>query len=597
MASVKSISFTCPNCAKVLRASARPPAGKKIKCPACAHAFVPKLDQEENEATRIQEKPSIKARPRADDEDDDEKPRNGKSRALDDDDAPRKKNRRAEVDDDEEDDDDRPSKKKKARKKSRSMMLVLVGVFLVGGGGLLSCVLCGLGAFVWPGFLLSKNDELLAFVAPDANVLIGGKPKELKTKFAGFKDMFAQAAGPGPGNNFPEMEDFVINSEQFLVFGNTTNKKMVVVVKAENADIERLKKSNKLEAGKNVGGHALHKIKQGQFGNFGGGPEFVAISGRFVVVSDLPENELVATLNRGKKEPAKSAAIDLSRSVDKSPMWVAFTFDAKARDELRDLMDKGGQQIPSMKAAVPAVAGAKGATFTLDVTGANDIKFTASVMCKNADDATKIKTGLEEGWKLAKGLIDGVMMFGAMPAGPEAEAAKLMMRDLGTLAFQTKGDTATASMTFTNQTIQELAKAGKNMPMGGIGFNPPPPPPPPKKFGPPPFDGGPKVGKGKLIHNYTQPNVQPTESRDNIFQFQQGKRITITMISTTQGNADVDLHVFRGNVGENLLTGDISIGPNGNVSFIVPQTGFYRIRVSNLGPGVSTASVVNIYEQ
>ncbi len=58
------ISFTCPNCAKVLRSSSRPPAGKKIKCPACGEAFFPELDDDDEEvaATAIQSKPSAKTK-------------------------------------------------------------------------------------------------------------------------------------------------------------------------------------------------------------------------------------------------------------------------------------------------------------------------------------------------------------------------------------------------------------------------------------------------------------------------------------------------------------------------------------------------------
>ena len=66
------VSVTCPNCAKVLRLSARPAHGKKIKCPACEEAFVPELDDEES---GIQSKPG-KSRP----------PANKRSRAEEDDD-------------------------------------------------------------------------------------------------------------------------------------------------------------------------------------------------------------------------------------------------------------------------------------------------------------------------------------------------------------------------------------------------------------------------------------------------------------------------------------------------------------------------------
>jgi phage FluMu protein Com len=622
MASVKSVSFTCPNCSKVLRASARPPAGKKIKCPACSEPFVPELDDEEA-ATKIQDKPRVKAKPapsRSDDDDADEKPRNKKSRAdEDDDDRPRKKRSR---DDDEDDEDDRPSKKNKKKSGGKMMMIILAVVFL-GGGGLLGCIGCGVGAwFFWP----TGNNELAAYIAPDANLIIGGKPKELKTKFSGFKDMFQQAAGPGPNDRFPEMEDLILNSEQFLLFTNTNNlamngpvptKGMVLIFKAEQADIDKIVKSNRLEAAKNVGGHSIHKIKADK--GMGGGPDLLAISGRHVIFSDLEEGQLKTVLDRGKKSPASSSAIDLSRSVDRSPMWIAFTFDGNARKQLRDVVEMGGEKVPEMKAAGPAFDGAKGMTFTLDVVGANDLKMTTSIMCKNSTDAEKVKTGIEAGWKLVKGLMDGAMAFGGMQ-GPEAKAAELMVKDLGKMTFSTSGSNATATMTFSNQTIEELAKVGKNNPFMGGGFNPPPPKFDDgkkdfpkfdgikkdfpkfdgiKDFGPKDFpkkDGFPKT-KGKLIQTFTHLNINAGDKRESVIQLQQGKRVTVTMISTTKGIADVDLFVMSGAPGGGFVAGDSSVGPNGTAVFLVPQTGAYRIEVRNLGQGLASRSIVNVYEQ
>ena len=112
MANVTSVSFTCPHCAKVLRASAKPAAGKKIKCPACSHPFIPELEGEEDETTRIQEKPRTKVKSAPSRAEDDDKPRNKKSRADEDDNEPRSKRTRDEED---EEEDDRPIKKKKAK--------------------------------------------------------------------------------------------------------------------------------------------------------------------------------------------------------------------------------------------------------------------------------------------------------------------------------------------------------------------------------------------------------------------------------------------------------------------------------------------------
>jgi hypothetical protein len=71
-----NITFTCPNCAKVLRSTARPPAGTKVKCPACGEVFLPELD-EDHTATAIQSR---------DEKDEDVKPSSKTKRADDDED-------------------------------------------------------------------------------------------------------------------------------------------------------------------------------------------------------------------------------------------------------------------------------------------------------------------------------------------------------------------------------------------------------------------------------------------------------------------------------------------------------------------------------
>jgi hypothetical protein len=148
MASVNtSIRFTCPKCGKVLRTSTRPAPGKKIKCPACGEAFVPDLD-DAVESTGIQERPSINANAKS----------ASKNHADDDeDDRPAKKRGR------DEDEEERPSRKKrKAQQKSGGTTMLMV-LFLLGGGGLfLVCAGVGVAAFIWPGFLRSKADNIVA---------------------------------------------------------------------------------------------------------------------------------------------------------------------------------------------------------------------------------------------------------------------------------------------------------------------------------------------------------------------------------------------------------------------------------------------------
>ena len=210
-------------------------------------------------------------------------------------------------------------------------MIILAVVFL-GGGGLLGCIGCGAGDyFFWP----SGNNELLAYVSPDANLIVGGRPKELKTKFAGFKDMFGQAAMQA-NDPFPEFEDLVLNSEQFLMFANTNNfgfagppqqkVGMVMAFKAEQADIDRLRNSKRLGPAKNVGGHSIHKMNAAA-----DGPDFIALLAAMSLcpISTKTSSGPCSIAARNRPPPA---AIDLSRSVDRSPMWVAFTFSGEVKN-------------------------------------------------------------------------------------------------------------------------------------------------------------------------------------------------------------------------------------------------------------------------
>jgi hypothetical protein len=102
-------------------------------------------------------------------------------------------------------------------------------------------------------------------------------------------------------------------------------------------------------------------------------------------------------------------------------------------------------------------------------------------------------------------------------------------------------------------------------------------------------------GGGKT---FTVNNLREDDMHDQRFTFQQGKRVTINMVSTTTDRwCDVDLLVLRGEFGEDVIVEDITVGPNGRVSFVVPNTGVYRVRVDNLGPGMVRTSTVTITEQ
>jgi predicted Zn finger-like uncharacterized protein len=120
------VRLTCPECDEAFKAGAAPAPGKKVRCPACKHAFVPTLDDDEDES---EEQPRGKA----------------KTTAIKANAAPARKRRPDDEDEDEDDDgedDDVPAKKKKKKKKAGAgavlywvyrgvsvlILLVLVGV-------------------------------------------------------------------------------------------------------------------------------------------------------------------------------------------------------------------------------------------------------------------------------------------------------------------------------------------------------------------------------------------------------------------------------------------------------------------------------------
>ena len=345
-----SISFTCPNCAKVLRTGTRPPTGKKVRCPTCSQVFVPDLNVEE-EAASIQEKPSARPKLKSTKAEDDADPA-----------PPRKKRMRDEEDADE---DDRPVKKKKSKTKqasSSTMLFVLVG--LAGGGGLLSCILCGVGAYVWPGFMKSANTDLAAFVPEDANLVMGGNPKLLKSRMANLEQLLRQQ-GPFGAVNQQQMEDVTFNSERMLAFSNTKNVQggLVTVYQSSADDIAKIKRNPGLGAATTIGGHGnIHK--QGMQARAGTLPRYIAFpGGNIVVTAEQNERDLLAALDRARDGAKPNAALEFGRSVDQSPFWLAFVPDANSIAQIRKGIEDGGPMAPQgMKDAAPALAGIKGAT-------------------------------------------------------------------------------------------------------------------------------------------------------------------------------------------------------------------------------------------
>jgi hypothetical protein len=495
----EKFTFTCPSCAKVLRSSTRPPAEKKVKC----HGFIADVEDEE-ERTAIQDKTKSRPTPKDDDADPDKAPRRKKSRAQDDDDdddRPRKKksrdeddddagpprNRRRRDDDDEDDDDAMPTKKKKAKKQAGSSMLLVILFLVLGGGMMLSCAMCGVGAFVWPGFLRSKNADLAAFVPPDANVVMGMNPKMLKTKFGHLEKMFPQKNAIQPGRRQWAWDDIDFNSERMLIFGNATNFEQGIVsaFQSTSSDIAKVKRNPNIGPAQTLGGHAnIHKATDA--GLRDGLLPWVAFTSDNVVLVAKRQEDLIASLNHAKNKGKKNATWEMGQPHEKSMFWLAFTPDVNMMGKMRGQMQFGGPA--PFQNVMPALGDIKGITFTMDVDGKDDIALTGSLVCKNADDAAKIRVAAEGAWTIGK-----VQMQNALQ-NPFFRMPNSLMADLNSMTFAANGVNMTASMKIQSQTITELANLQNNF--AAPIFQPPPvinpPPIQPPPFNPPPFNPPPK---------------------------------------------------------------------------------------------------------
>jgi hypothetical protein len=122
----------------------------------------------------------------------------------------------------------------------------------------------------------------------------------------------------------------------------------------------------------------------------------------------------------------------------------------------------------------------------------------------------------------------------------------------------------------------------------------------PREIGPPPPAPIAPFAADDAPRNYTVMNLRTGGSDERRFTFHEGRTVTITVTNTVQfNNTDVDLHVWRGAVGQDLFANDIRVPPQMNcrVEFFVGATDTYRVQVVNLGPGTANRCVVNIVER
>lgn len=431
-----SLSFTCPNCAKILRLAQRPAPGKKIRCPGCKDVFVPELDAEEDEAIEEDRpKAKVNAAPDDDSDEEDEAPPRKKVRTRDDDDdddRPRRKKARDD-DDDVDDDDDRPRKKKKGKSGARQAVMML----LIMGG--VTLVLLGGAAFVvtgwfWPGFMIAatNNNDIQTYIPVYATDLIGmntgavGQQNQLDAVLK-----LSQNAGPFKDRPLPpEAVDLMRNSEKVIIATqavNMRNLNYVAILAKDTAAVDTFKAAlgNAERLDKR---HIIYRTgKKG-----GGWPGVVAVPGnRLVLLNDLTDDPLLELLKRGI-EPGvgECPALKYAKAVEQAPIWSAWT--------PAPLPKNFKQAAALMGPAVNMKGGNLAAEF------ANERwKFKVSIECANEADAKGTLTA-----------IDGIKGMLALGGG----LPPTLTKDLSTYASEAQGAMVSIRIELSTQAMEDFAK-------------------------------------------------------------------------------------------------------------------------------------------
>ncbi len=216
------VRLTCPECDKVFKASAEPAPGKKVRCPACKHAFVPAPEEDDDE-TDDEEEPRGKAKTPA---------RKAKN------DAPPKKSRRDEDEDDDDDDEDSedeevPAKKKK-KKKQAGAGAVLYWVYR---GVSVLVLLVLLGVLAWIVFLRTPplpklNDESVMQVAPGVT-----RSRTIDAIANSQKINVSATAITGQFNIYVFLEKDQAEVDKGITFGKMSPKVLAHQLKATQADL------------------------------------------------------------------------------------------------------------------------------------------------------------------------------------------------------------------------------------------------------------------------------------------------------------------------------------------------------------------------
>jgi uncharacterized protein YkwD len=306
----------------------------------------------------------------------------------------------------------------------------------------------------------SGKEDPLAFVPPDANVLIGMNgpgmmgDKHLKTILEqnlsqlGLVKMIVDGGGACKKETGLELKDLFDTAIIALKMPLSADKpESVTLIVKSSAPFDQKKLA--AWATDKPAQKVKDKFYYDKHKDIPSAATVYMPSDRVLVISDIPAGKWEALFTTDGSKPTPSGDTQaVIRKADKAPFWIVLPLDAKAKEgraaELAALLPAGMQG-----AYKKALGDAKTAAFAAQPEGGK-IKISALLACGNDGAANELVGALQGGWaKVKDGLVKGLGEAGGLP------------KDLaGTLQLSRDSNVAMATAVFSPESLDPLVKGG-----------------------------------------------------------------------------------------------------------------------------------------
>jgi uncharacterized protein YkwD len=431
------IKLGCPNCHSVMKVSSKVPRGTPVKCPSCSLVFPNPGRNGRHHSSRHSSS-------------------SGGGYST------------------------RPAKSSLGLKIKR-VLLVFLFLIVVGVGGVGAYFLAtkfGIGSSsgttdgqakgtqpagpAGPGTATNENpvnkgsgkEDPLAFVPPDANVLIGMNgpgmlgDKHLKTileQNLGQLGLVKTIAGDCKKETGLELKDLFDTTIIALKMSGDKPESVTLIVKSGTPfDQKKLAQWATDKPAQKV----KDKFYYDKHKDITSAATVYMPSDRVLVISDIPAGKWEALFTTDGSKPTPAAdTLAVVRKAEKGPFWIVLPLDAKAKEgraaELAALLPAGVQG-----AYKKALGDAKTAAFAAQPEGGK-IKISALLACGNDGAANELIGALQGGWaKVKDALVKGVGNAG-------------LPKDLaGTLQLSRDANVAVATAVFGPEALDPLVKGG-----------------------------------------------------------------------------------------------------------------------------------------